>query len=289
MFPITLDIGKLSEPATVLIKKISNAVGILYEPKRIINNAKAEAEAKKIQALANIEINELERRALERFVHQEARKQENIEAITAEAIRSLPNDADVSKLDEDWIAHFFNHCDNTSDKEMQLLWGRILSEEAIKAGSFSKRTINLVATLNKKDAELFTKLCQFVWMAGEPVPLIFDFSNSIYADQGINFSTLNHLQTIGLISFNNLTGFIKPGLPKFFSIFYYGNQINFECPANENNQLRIGQSIFTEAGKELVPICGSQPNNEFISYSVDHWLRDGLILSCPYKSKSNPF
>ena len=78
MIPITLDIGKLSKPATVLIEKISNAVGILYEPKRIINNAKAEAEAKKIQAIANLEINELEQRALERFIHQEARKQKNI-------------------------------------------------------------------------------------------------------------------------------------------------------------------------------------------------------------------
>lgn len=286
MIPITLDIGKLSKPATVLIEKISNAVGILYEPKRIINNAKAEAEAKKIQAIANLEINELEQRALERFIHQEARKQKNIEDITAEAIKSLPETADVSKLDEDWIAHFFGNCDKTSDREMQSLWGRILSEEASKAGSFSKRTINLVATLNKKDAELFTNLCQFVWMAGEPVPLIFDFSNSIYSDQNINFSTLNHLQTIGLVSFNTLTGFIKPGLPKFFSIFYYGSQINFECPADENNQLKIGQVIFTEAGKELVPICGSQPNNEFSSYSLENWLKDGLISSCSYRPKT---
>lgn len=284
MIPITLDIGKLSEPAKVLIEKISNAVGILYEPKRIVNNAKAEAEAKKIQAIANLEINELERRALERFVHQEARKQKNIEDITTEAIKSLPETADVSKLDEDWISHFFSNCDKTSDREMQSLWGRILSEEASKTGSFSKRTINLVATLNKRDAELFTNLCQFVWMIGEPVPLIFDFSHSIYSDQNINFSTLNHLQTIGLISFNNLTGFIKPGLPKFFSIFYYGNQINFECPADENNQLKIGQAIFTEAGKELVPICGSMSNKEFSSYSLENWQSDGLILSCPYKS-----
>jgi len=212
-------------------------------------------------------------------VHQEARKQENIEAITTEAIKSLPNDADVSKLDEDWIVHFFNQCDKTSDKEMQTLWGRILSGEASKSGAFSKRTINLVASLDKSDAELFTKLCQFVWMIGEPVPLIFDDSNAIYLDQGVNFSTLNHLQTIGLISFNNLTGYIKPGLPKRFSIFYYGKQINFECPLEMDNQLKIGQALFTQAGKELVPICGSMSNNDFLSYSLDSWRKDNLILS----------
>jgi hypothetical protein len=279
MLPVNIDIGKLAKPATVLIEKISSAIGILYEPKRIVNNAKAEAEARKIATLVNIEISELEKRALERFVHQEARKQENIEAITAEAITSLPNDADVSKLDEDWIAHFFNLCDKTSDSEMQTLWGRILSGEASKSGSFSKRTINLVSTLDKKDAELFTKLCQFVWMIGEPVPLIFDSTNPIYIDQNINFSTLNHLQTIGLVSFNNLSGFVRKSLPKQFSIFYYGQQINFECPMESNNELQLGRVIFTAAGKELVSICGSVPNSKFLDYSLENWQKENLIVS----------
>ena len=36
---VIIELGKLSEPATVLIEKISNATGILYEPKRIIKKA----------------------------------------------------------------------------------------------------------------------------------------------------------------------------------------------------------------------------------------------------------
>ncbi len=43
-----INLGDLSKPATILIKKISNAVGILYEPRRIKNTAKAEAEADKL-------------------------------------------------------------------------------------------------------------------------------------------------------------------------------------------------------------------------------------------------
>jgi hypothetical protein len=42
-----INLGGLAKPVTVLIEKISNAVGILYEPKKIVKRAKADAEAKK--------------------------------------------------------------------------------------------------------------------------------------------------------------------------------------------------------------------------------------------------
>jgi regulator of protease activity HflC (stomatin/prohibitin superfamily) len=58
-----LNIGDLAKPATVLIEKVSNAVGVLYEPKKIINKAKAEAEAMQIIATANVNASEIEQRA----------------------------------------------------------------------------------------------------------------------------------------------------------------------------------------------------------------------------------
>jgi transposase len=102
-----INLGDLSKPSTVLIEKVCNAVGIIYEPTRIRRQARAEVDADKIKALARIELSDLERRALERLVHQEARRQANIEQIIAQAASALPSDAKVETLDEDWIAHFF--------------------------------------------------------------------------------------------------------------------------------------------------------------------------------------
>jgi hypothetical protein len=42
----------LTKPATVLIEKISDAIGTLYRPRQIVREARAEAEAEKIKALA---------------------------------------------------------------------------------------------------------------------------------------------------------------------------------------------------------------------------------------------
>jgi len=134
-----INLGELSKPATVLIEKVSNAVGVLYEPRRIIKKASAEAEALKIKTLASIELNHLEQRTIERLIHQESRKQKNIESITAQAAASLEEDAQVENLDEDWVAHLFKNCDTVTDKEMQSLWSRLLSGEAYKTWNILKK------------------------------------------------------------------------------------------------------------------------------------------------------
>lgn len=101
-----INLGDISKPATVLIEKISNAVGILYEPRKIKNLAKANAEAEKIKFLGQLELSDLELRSINRFVTQEAKKQQNIESITAQAIQELPCDSNTEALEEDWITHF---------------------------------------------------------------------------------------------------------------------------------------------------------------------------------------
>lgn len=274
-----INLGDLSKPATVLVEKVCNAVGVIYEPTRIKRRARADAEAGKIAALASIELQDIERRALERLVHQEARKQENIERITAQAAAALPESAQVESLDEDWVAHFFKQCDTVSDQGMQSLWSRILSGEATSPGSFSKRTVDFVSTIDKKDAALFTEFCKFAWMLGEPCPLIYEVENEIYRKSGVTFASLKHLDAIGLISFESVSGYARNGFPKYAHIFYYGLPTAIEFPADANNQLDIGHVLLTATGKELASICGSSRSEEFYVYVIERWFKQGLILS----------
>ena len=66
-----IKIEDLAKPATVLVEKISEAIGGYFKPYQIRRLAKAEAEADKIRAKAQIEITDLHRRALTRFVAEE--------------------------------------------------------------------------------------------------------------------------------------------------------------------------------------------------------------------------
>lgn len=274
-----INVGELAKPATVLIEKVSNAVGVLYEPRRIIKRAEAEAEAEKIKVLAGMELSAVQQRGIERLVHQEARKQENIENITAQAAKELSPNAKAEELDEDWVAHFFDRCDKVSDETMQSLWSRLLAGEATQPGTYSKRTVDFVASMDKKDAELFTKFCQFAWMIGDVTPLIFDVDNNIYTGNGVDFNTLKHLDSIGLISFESMTGYVKKGFGKQHVIFYYGQPIIMEFDKNEDNRMQIGKALFTQAGRELVSLCGATRNQVFYEYAIEQLSKQGIILS----------
>ena len=83
-----LNLGKLSKPANTLLKKISNAVDVLFEPRQIKRVAKAKAEAARIEAQSEIEITDLHRRAARRWIEEEAQRQKNMEDITASVLTS---------------------------------------------------------------------------------------------------------------------------------------------------------------------------------------------------------
>jgi hypothetical protein len=81
-----IDLGEISKPATVLVEKIADAVGGMFRPYQIKRIARAEAEADIIRAQGQIEVTDLQRRAMRRFVAEEAKKQGNMESITRRSL-----------------------------------------------------------------------------------------------------------------------------------------------------------------------------------------------------------
>jgi len=271
------NIGELSKPATVLVEKISDAIGGIFKPYQIVRVAKAESEARRIETESQIEVTDLERRAFARFMKEEARKQKNIEEITQKALPHLKEDSQPEKVEEDWIANFFDKSRLISDSDMQDLWSRVLAGEANSPGSYSKRTISLLSSLDKKDADLFTRLCGFGWQIGDVVPLIYDVKNEIYNEHNVNFNTLSHLESIGLIQFGGIVGFQRLKLPKTFQVLYYGKSIKLELSNDTDNALEIGKVRLTQAGQELAQICGSQQVQGFFEFVCEKWTSQGYI------------
>ncbi len=276
-----LNLGDLSKPATVLIQKISEAVGGIFKPYQIKRIAKAKAEASKIEAQTEIEISEIQQRAFLRFLNEETRKQINIEEITAKAIPKLENKSKPENIEEDWLANFFEKCRIISNEEMQNLWSRILAGEANEPGSYSKRTIDFISVLDKTEAELFSKLCSFGWLIGNITPIIFDVKDEIYSKNGLTYSDLKNLDSLGLISFESLIGFKKMGFPKKAIIFYYGTPIELEFKKEKDNELEIGKVLLTKLGQELAPISNSIRNDDFVDYALKKIFEEGVVVSSP--------
>lgn len=149
----------LEKPAIALIEKIASAGYILYEPHHIKAIAKAQAKAAKIEAESEIEVNDVHRRAVIRWIEEEAQHQKNIEDITTKSINKLNEDANPDVMNNDWITKFFDKCRLVSDDKMQDLWANILSGEANKVGSYSPKALTIMADMDQKIATLFNTFC----------------------------------------------------------------------------------------------------------------------------------
>ena len=277
-----VNLGDLGKPIDTLINKISDATGVLYEPRRIRRKAKAESDAAIISAKAKaaveivkaeseIEITDLHQRAAQRLIQEEAKRQKNMEDIIDKAEPHLNEEAKPEAIEDDWITNFFDKSRIVSNTEMQSLWARVLAGEANTPGTYSKRTVNLLSGFDKSDAELFTRLCGFGWLIGDVVPLVFDVKAEIYNRHGINFDTLSHLESIGLVQYAGLSGVVKNISVKRFVVLYYGKPLSLEMPEDANNTLEVGKIFLTKIGQELAPICGSKSVDGFYEYVKDQW------------------
>jgi hypothetical protein len=266
-----INLGDIAKPADTLIQKVSKAVGGFFAPYQIKRIAKAEAEAAIIKAQTEIQITDLHRRAMHRFIEEEAQRQKNMEDITTKALPQLTEEAKPDAMEDDWVTNFFDKSRIVSDSQMQELWSRVLAGEANTPGRYSKRTVNLLSGLDKTDAELFSKLCTFGWVIGSIVPLVFDVQADIYNRNSINFNSLSHLESIGLIQFNSIAGFRLLRLPKAFVVHYHGRSLQLEMPKDADNDLDIGSVLLTQTGHELAPICGSRPVDGFWEYVSAQW------------------
>lgn len=280
----TMDVKDLTgfgEAAKELISRCANGLGASFQPFHLGRMAKAEAEVailkaetdveiSKIRAVGELELRDIEKRAIKRLVYEEAKKQENIENVVLHALPEVNNNAHPGTIEDDWLNNFFDKCRLVSDKEMQCLWSKVLAGEANTNGSFSIRAVNCLQSLSKEEARNFQTICRFTIPIGKNektrlIPLIFDYSDKIYFEQGITLETLVNLQSIGLIHFT-------PSTPCAMGFDPSNEELNLQyfntvvIVKNKGNALHLGQVMFTEVGTALSQLCDRKPIAGFTEY-----------------------
>ena len=269
--------GKAAE---TLIKESSRGVEGLYRPRQILKLAKANAAAALIAAKSEIEISEIRQRAWYRLKGEAIREQHNLEKIAARTTPLLSEGATADALDDDWFANFRNHARLVSSEEMQGVWARVLAGEINRPGTFSRRAINALVDLDQRDCNLFTKLCGFCWcIIDQNIPLIYNTEDAIYADRGLHYGVLNHLENIGLISINS-EGFIRT-INKPANADYFGEEFTLSPPEIQHHNFALGKVILTKVGAELAPIAGAEPLPGFKDYVLHRWKDIVTPISAP--------
>lgn len=271
-----VDVGKLAEPATKLIEKVSDAVGGLAKPWQIERVAKAESKAALIKAHAEIEITALHKRALNRLANEEAQKQNNMESIAYEATKYLTDKSQPEKIDKDWITYAFERCRYVSNAEIQTIWAKILANEANEPGTVTKTTIDTLSKIDTRIAAMFETLTSSIFTITDNSSdehAVICYRGAEYFDEKfLKFSQLQSLAEVGLITistsvFGN-SFCVKPN-SKHPIVLYGETQIRLTLTDTE--VITTGNMILTAAGTNLFDALGPRTNPETLQAVMQCW------------------
>jgi hypothetical protein len=160
-------------PMPQTLKNLDKAIGkvVLASGENI--EARIKANTGKSKAQGKIDVAGMFRNS------EEQRKLENRAAITKGAIEDIASnsgDTDAkAEIEDDWLNLFARLAEDKSSEELQGLFSKILAGEIRRPGSFSLRTIQLLATISKKDAEAVSEFLSFA-LSRVVVPFIDDYA-----------------------------------------------------------------------------------------------------------------
>lgn len=274
---INIETEALGDAAKLFIEKVSDAIGGLARPWQIRRVAQAEGDAAVISAEAEVRAEDVYRRATARWLNEEADKQVSMERIAANAVPQIREDAKPAEVDRDWLVNFFDKARLTSDEDMQQLWAKILAGEANTPGRFSKRTVNVMASLDKSDAEHFQSLSRFTWMGvglHGATPIISHPQMPIFVKNEVTLSSVMRLCEAGLATFDTSPHFGgNEGFAMSFGpvkrISYAGSFYAVYPP--EGRPLQLGRVGLTKAGADLVALCRASPIPEYRDSVLEVW------------------
>ena len=268
------DLLGLAKPATKLVEIVSDAIGTLYEPRKVRKLADAEAyKLKKLTDTAKetnfngeielldgkIAINskDIDNSEVKALVVNEVKRlfneNENIRKIADFAYSELENDKEEIKeeIDEDWKNNFFDKGRKIYSEDLQFIFGKILAGEIKQPGTYSRRLLNILANLSQKEAALFNKIAKYVLKNSKSSFIISD--NDILNNFGIKIKDIIDLEEAGLINTNHLN------ISGANSYEYKNYLINFN---EQRPELRI--HCLTNCGRELEKIMSQEISIDYL-------------------------
>lgn len=280
-----IELGKIvvggiaaSKPLSKLIEVAASAVGTMYKPRAMRNEAEAKAyEITKIaEANAKASIiqydaeNEKADRAKQRLFQLEMARQTNIENIVDLASMHLSEVVSDVPVDEDWKTRFFNKAKDISSEELQEIWAKILASEVNSPGKISLRTMDVLSSLSKKEAENFHKITSICTINGN----ILKVGDSLIDENDLSvinfqYEDIIRLRSAGLIThednlivYFDMKEFVnkEDKLGMYFE--YYDKKIFVYKP--KALQIRLEQFLLTDSGIELLQIVGNPIDSNYL-------------------------
>ena len=276
------DLLGLSQPLTKLVETVSGGIDTLYKPWHLKRMAKAKAEEIRLISEAitqnamlpinyqhgnvgidSTDVQNLILRTEQRLLQDEMKKQQNMDAIVANAAEELQGKGKVSEtpVDEDWSTRFRNIAKDVSSEEMQFIWGKVLASEVENPGSFSLRTLETIRNLSKKEAATFQKIIPFIIRMNREC--FFASDKDIMEKYGIAYADIMVLDECGLVELSGVSynPMIKEG--EFRELVTDERVAIIRGTSDTSVKVTFYAYALTNAGRELYRILAHSSNNDY--------------------------
>lgn len=106
------------------------------------------------------------------------------------------------------------------------MWGKVLAKEFEKPGSTPHNMVRILSEITSKHAEAFQKICSMkrlsvftdgngsVKAVRSDIVVPYEGNEAEFRALGLSFDLLNELETLGLIKFNSIAGFVALNTPE---------------------------------------------------------------------------
>lgn len=296
-----MDLDLRSKSIEKLVDVCASGLGAVSAAWLTKRNAKAEAEAllitaraqadvhelladsttpdsSEIESKVNIEIADGKSAIQHRLEYQEVKRQQNLANITRVAAEKIGDEVSSEKVDEDWIARFFNYAQDISNEQVQELWGKILAGEVANPSSFSLRTLDTLRNMTRLEAETISRI----------KPLVFGQNDQIYRTQNtesthfIDMRKQIHLQELGIIQDSGLgitSEFKSTVKGEYYTHFIIGKTVLFLRDPDETKSFATKIFALTTAGAQLLSLIDLQGDEEIIEEVIASAKNQGFAVT----------
>lgn len=210
------------------------------------------------------------------------KQQKRCKNIAEKAKNYLEDYAIPENIKEDWLEFFFDKAKLVSDENMQIIWAKLLADEANKPGSINPSLLHTISIIRYEQAELFCNVSRFALKdyKKDDVHLLMFISNNrtAYENSSITPSNLKELERLGLIECNFDNEYIFENKKHFISgnhlITVYGD------PENEN-KIKAGNVTFTYDGKKLYDIIDpdyKKYRSDILNFTVKKFIKRNCMV-----------
>lgn len=194
--------------------------------------------------------------------------QENFFTVLKNAMVLMKNDSMVAtaSIDETWSLKFFEYSGKSSNKDIQIMWAKLLKTKITGNCNISMRTMEILSNLSPNEALLFEKITNYV-ISEKCIILRKYLENNNLS----NYEEIQVLVECGLLNSNALLVYHMHFKNNVANIT--NKQLVLVCsPKNNQNEIAFDVYGLTRAGYEIYKSLGKEISNENFT-KIAKWIK----------------